>query len=67
MAIAFGANKIEPTATAVLFLECQCMLNLTKLKSCELIGLIASAMVCAKYVKRFLIATSRYKPSWLNL
>jgi hypothetical protein len=42
-------------------------LNLTKLKSCELIGLIASAMVCAKYVKRFLIAAPRYKPSWLNL
>jgi hypothetical protein len=67
MAIAFGANKIEPAATAVLFLKSQCMLYLAELESCELIGLIASAMVCAKYVKRFLIAAPRYKPSWLNL
>jgi hypothetical protein len=67
MAIAFGANKIEPTATAVLFLECQCMLNFTELESCELIDFIASTMVGAKYVKCFLIAAPRYKPSWLNL
>jgi hypothetical protein len=67
MAIAFGANKIEPTATAVLFLECQCMLDLTELESGEIIGFIASAMVSAKYVKRFLIAASRYEPSYIEL
>jgi hypothetical protein len=67
MAIAFGANKIEPTATAVLFLKSQCMLYLAKLESCELIGFITSAMVGAKDVERFLIAASRYKPSWVSL
>ena len=62
MTIAFGANKIEPTPTAVLFLESKGMLDLAKLESGELVVLIAAAMMCAEYVKRFLIAALRYKP-----
>jgi hypothetical protein len=63
MAIAFGTNQIEPTTTTVLFLESQCILDFPELESCELIRFIASAMVGAKYFKRFLIAASRHKPS----
>jgi hypothetical protein len=39
------------------------MLDLTKLESGELVVLIATAMVCAEYVKRFLVAASGDKPS----
>jgi hypothetical protein len=67
MTVAFGANQIEPTSTAMLFLECQCVLYFTKLESGELIGFIASTMMGAKYLKRFLIAAPRNKPSWLML
>lgn len=66
MTIAFGANKIEPTPTAVLFLESKCMLDLAQLESGELIVLIAAAVVCAEYVQRFLVAASGDEPSCVN-
>jgi hypothetical protein len=50
MTVTFGANQIEPTSTAMLFLECQCVLYFTKLESGELIGFIASTMMGAKYL-----------------
>jgi hypothetical protein len=63
MTIAFCAHKIQPTPTTVLFLERKCMLDLAKLESGELVVLIAAAMVCAEYVKRFLVAASGDEPS----
>lgn len=58
MTVAFGANKIEPVSTAVLFLESKCMLDLAKLESGELVVLIAAAMVSAENVQSFLVAAS---------
>ena len=66
MAIAFGANEIEPAPTTVLFLKSKCMLDLTKLKSGKLVVLIAAAMMCAEDVKRFLLAASGDKPPYIK-
>lgn len=66
MTIAFCANKIEPTPTAVFFLESKCMLDLAKLKSGEFVVLITAAMVCAEYVQRFLVAASGDEPSYVK-
>lgn len=67
MAIAFSAHQIKPTAAAVLFLERKCMLYFAKLESRKLIVLVAAAMVGAQDLERFLIATSRDKPSCIKL
>jgi len=66
MTIAFGPNKIEPTPATVLFFEGKCMLDLAKLEGGKLIVLVTAAMVGAEDVKRFLIATSRNKPSYVE-
>lgn len=64
MTVAFGAYEVEPTATAVFFLESKRMLDLAKLERCKFIVLIAAAMVGAKYVERFLVAATGDKPSY---
>lgn len=67
MAVAFGANEIKPTATAVFFLKSKCMLYLAELESRELIVLITAAVVGAKDLESFLIAAPRNKPSCINV
>jgi len=42
------------------------MLDLTELEGGELVTLVAAAMVCAEYVKRFLVATPGDKPSYVK-
>jgi hypothetical protein len=63
VAISLGANKVQPTSTAVLFLESKCMLDLAKLEGGEIVVLIAATVVSPQYVQRFLVAAPGDKPS----
>jgi len=45
--ITLRPDKIEPTATAMFFLESKRPLYLTKLKCCKFVALIAAAVVSA--------------------
>lgn len=63
MPIALRADKIEPTATAVLFLKGKSSLYLPKLESCKFVALIAAAMVGTQDIECFLVATFGNKPS----
>lgn len=66
MAVAFGTHQIEPTATAMFFLKRKCVLYLAEFESRKLIVLVAAAVVGAKDLERFLIATPRDKPSCIK-
>jgi predicted GNAT superfamily acetyltransferase len=66
MPITLGTDKIEPTATAMLFLERKRSLYLLKLESCKFVAFIAATVVSAQDIECFLIATFGNKPSYAS-